>query len=290
MRNLRILHNGHVCKRKAHWFLKIYPDADVIGEVIGPQNDFKGIQKIRETVPPEVADALHAIPRFFPALIRTLAWEEVVFISDMPGKNRSEGLGGGGRASQKLVDLIGSAEKSVTVQSPYLVMPEGGLELFRKLCKRGVTIRISTNSLSSTDNLQAFSGYAKQRSDILETGVDVYEYRPDPMVQKELIERYERISGNAPVFAIHAKTMIVDGETLFVGTFNLDPRSLNLNTEVGILVRNRQLAGQVEAFIEKDMAPENSWDARADQPDRFAPWVKRVKVFFWKLLPLEPIL
>ncbi|MRR37403.1 phospholipase D family protein, partial [bacterium] len=182
-----------------------------------------------------------------------------------------------------------TARKRVTIQSPYLVMPEGGLDLFRELVRRGVEVRISTNSLASTDNLQAFSGYAKQRREILASGVKVYEFRPDPAVKRELIERYPKLEKNAPVFAIHAKTLVIDGETLFVGTFNLDPRSANLNTEVGVLVRNAGLAGEVERNIIRDMRPENSWNA-ADDPDRFASWEKRNKVRLWKVLPLEPLL
>lgn len=87
----------------------------------------------------------------------------------------------------------------------------------------------------------------------------------------------------------HAKTLVIDGETLFVGTFNLDPRSANLNTEVGVVVRNPRLAGEVERNILRDMRPENSWNA-AEDPDRFASWEKMNKVRLWKMLPLEPLL
>ena len=83
--------------------------------------------------------------------------------------------------------------------------------------------------------------------------------------------------------------MVIDGETHFVGTFNFDPRSANLNTEVGVLMRNAGLAGQVERNIVRDMSPENSWSA-ADNADRFAPAEKRRKIKLWKALPMEPFL
>jgi putative cardiolipin synthase len=114
-------------------------------------------------------------------------------------------------------------------------------------------------------------------------------FRPDPAVRRELIERYPKLEKSAPVFAIHAKTLVIDGRTLFIGTFNLDPRSSNLNTEVGVLFTDPSLAGQVERGIERDMRPENSWNA-ADNPDRFAPLSKRSRMKFWKTLPLEPLL
>ena len=90
------------------------------------------------------------------------------------------------------------------------------------------------------------------------------------------------------MFAIHAKSMVIDGETLFVGTFNFDPRSANLNTEVGVLVTNPQLAGEVERNIQRDMGVENSWNA-ADNPDTFASSEKRRKLRLWKALPMDPL-
>jgi len=243
-----------------------------------------------ENFAPEVRENVRTIPRRFDGLLREMVWDEVRFISDLPGKNDgSHGLGGGGRTTEALAALLKKAKKRVTIQSPYLVMPKGALELFRDLVKSGVEVRIVTNSLASTDNLQAFSGYRKQRASILKSGIKVYEFKPDPAIRRELIERYPKLEKTAPIFAIHAKTMVIDGETLFVGTFNFDPRSANLNTEVGVLVANPKLAGEVERNIQRDMSPENSWNA-AENPDRFASSEKRRKLRFWKAMPLEQLL
>jgi putative cardiolipin synthase len=95
---------------------------------------------------------------------------------------------------------------------------------------------------------------------------------------------------NLPTFAIHAKTMVIDSELLFIGTFNLDPRSANLNTEVGVLVRNKELARQVEEYIKQDMLPENSWDIAAGEWDSQAPFWKQVKVSFLTILPIRSLL
>ncbi|HEX5773673.1 MAG TPA: phospholipase D family protein [Geomobilimonas sp.] len=243
-----------------------------------------------ENFAPEVRENVRTIPRRFDGLLREMVWDEVRFISDLPGKNDgSHGLGGGGRTTEKLAVLLKTAKKRVTIQSPYLVMPKGALKLFRDLVKSGVEVRIVTNSLASTDNLQAFSGYRKQRASILKSGIKVYEFKPDPAIRRELIERYPKLEKTAPIFAIHAKTMVIDGETLFVGTFNFDPRSANLNTEAGVLVANPKLAGEVERNIQRDMSPENSWNA-AENPDRFASSEKRRKLRFWKAMPLEQLL
>jgi putative cardiolipin synthase len=95
---------------------------------------------------------------------------------------------------------------------------------------------------------------------------------------------------HVPRFGLHAKTMVIDGEVLFVGTFNLDPRSQNLNTEVGVIVRDARVAAPVEAAIETDMGSGNSWSARDDDPDRFAAWTKRAQVRAFQALPLRPLL
>jgi putative cardiolipin synthase len=243
-----------------------------------------------ENFAPEVRLALEDLPRKFDGLAKDMVWDRVRFLCDLPGKNSARyHFGGGGRTTAALVEELKKATRSVTIQSPYLVMPTGALKLFRSLVKRGVEVRIVTNSLASTDNLQAFSGYQKQRQAILKSGIKVFEFKPDPAIRRELIERYPRLEKNAPVFAIHAKSMVIDGATLFVGTFNFDPRSANLNTEVGALIRNTTLAGQVERNILRDMAPENSWNA-ADNADRFAPAEKHRKLRVWKALPLEPFL
>jgi len=243
-----------------------------------------------ENFAPEVRQALDDLPAKFERLSRNMVWDRVDFLCDLPGKNNARRrFDGGGRTTSALADELKNAKKRVVIQSPYLVMPKGALQIFRDLVRRGVEVRIVTNSLASTDNLQAFSGYQKQRKSILKSGVKVFEYKPDPAIKRELIERYPTLEKQSPVFAIHAKSMVVDGETLYVGTFNLDPRSANLNTEVGALIRNPELAGQVERNIIRDTAPENSWNA-ADQADRFAPAEKHRKLKLWKALPLEPFL
>jgi putative cardiolipin synthase len=244
----------------------------------------------RENFAPEVRQALVELPDKFQRLSREVIWDDIRFLCDLPGKNSAKRrFDGGGRTTAALAAELKKARRSVTIQSPYLVMPKGALALFRDLVNRGVEVRFVTNSLASTDNLQAFSGYQKQRRAILKSGIKVFEFKPDPAIRRELIERYPKLEQNSPLFAIHAKSMVIDGETLFVGTFNFDPRSANLNTEVGVLIHNPGLAEQVERNIVRDMSPENSWNA-ADDPDRFAPPEKHRKLKLWKKLPLEPFL
>lgn len=239
---------------------------------------------------PEVREALANLPERFGRLTEHLVWDDIRFLSDVPGKNQSHGLSGSGRTTEELVETLRKARHRVTIQSPYLVLSKRGFALFEELIHRGVQVRISTNSLASTDNLQAFGGYRSQRARLLKMGIQVTEFKPDPAIKRELVERRRESGKTVPVFSLHAKTLVVDGETVFIGTFNLDPRSANLNTEVGVLVSNATVARQVEEAIERDMAPENSWDPAKENPDAHASAGKRRDLLLWKALPLGPIL
>ena len=280
-----------------------YKDADflpnhVFGETVSVDN--KAIQQVytdlhryadnRENFEPEVRQVIETLSSSFESWSQDMVWAHARFISDKPGKNKTkDGLGGGGLSTTALAELIAKASKSITIQSPYLVLSTEAEDLFRQAVLRGVKIKICTNSLASTDNLQAFSGYRNQRQALLDMGLEVYEYKPHPNTQLQLLKRYHRIEDKQPIFAIHAKSMVVDSETVYIGTYNLDPRSQNLNTEVGIIVTNTALAQVVEDQIQTDMAAENSWPATAS-PDQYAGWGKRAKVYFWQWMPLKPLL
>jgi putative cardiolipin synthase len=249
-----------------------------------------------ENFAPEVRAAIDSAPTSFERLAREIVWSHVEFISDRPGKNDDRfDLDGGGASTAALARLVEQARSSIVIQSPYLVMSDAAVALFQRARKRGVRVRINTNSLASTDNLQAFSGYRNDRERLLGLGLEIYEYRPDPRTQLEVMKREllkvplgaERAP---PLFGLHAKTLVVDSRAVYIGTFNLDPRSENLNTEVGVIVEDHGLAQAVQAQIELDMQPGNSWNAAKDDPDRYASWLKRTKVWLWQLIPLKPLL
>ena len=230
-----------------------------------------------ENFAPEVRAAIAAMPAAFAELAKKIVWTEARFVSDRPGKNESRlRLGGGGRTGSALAALAGEAKRRLVIQSPYLVVSDEAMEILRRLAARGVKVRISTNSLASTDNLPAFSGYRSSRAELLRLGLEVYEYRPG--------------DGKGPIASLHAKSMVIDSQTLFIGTFNLDPRSQNLNTEVGVVIHDEGLARAVEAAIEADMAPAKSWNAARDDPDQHVSLAKRAKVRLLQWLPLRPVL
>lgn len=240
---------------------------------------------------PQVHEAITNTPQAFPRLASQLIWTDIEFISDTPGKNNNRlFLGGSGLTTRKLAQMVENAQEQIIIQSPYLVMSSAAQKLFRQAIQRGVKVRINTNSLASTDNIQAFSGYRNQRRQLLKMGIEIYEYRPDPQIMQQLAQSPSTVREKPPVFAIHAKTMVVDNKTVYIGTFNFDPRSENLNTEVGIIVSDSHLAHAVQSSIETDMRPENSWNALHDDPDQYVSIPKRSRVRLYQLTPIKPLL
>ena len=214
--------------------------------------------------------------------------DDVIFYSDDPGKNDgSEGLEGGGISTTALIELVHKAQKNIYIQSPYLVTTEIGQNLFRDAVKRGVKVYILTNSLSSTDNLEAFSGYQRGREALLDAGVQIYEYKPDAEIRKSIMDSDLQQKINfRPIFGLHAKSMVVDEQIAVVGTFNLDPRSANLNTECVTVMKSNEISRQMLSIMKLEMEPQNAWKVtKESNPDNMASKAKRVKAFTRRLVP-----
>lgn len=240
---------------------------------------------------PQVREKIKQLPGLFKTLNDSgkVQWiDSVYFVSDAPGKNDgSKGLQGGGISTDTLMRLVKRAKKSIDIQSPYLITTELGQKLFAEATKRGVKVRVLTNSLMSTDNVEAFAGYQKGRKKLLEAGVRIFEMRPDAA------KRYRIMTGAlqeklnyTPVFGLHAKSMVIDGAITVIGTFNIDPRSANLNTECVTVIHSKEVSAGVLKEMNEEFLPENSWETTLDwNPDGKAEMKKRVKTFSRKVIP-----
>ena len=216
--------------------------------------------------------------------------DNISFISDTPGKNDgSQGLKGGGITTDTLIEIVNSAEKSIDIQTPYLITTAESRLLFQNVIERGVKINILTNSLASTDNVEAFSAYQKDREKLLSTGVNIYEFRPDAEERKNILTSDLQDSINyQSTFGLHAKTMVIDNKTTVIGTFNLDPRSTNLNTECITIISSPNIASSVLVGMHEEYKTQNSWKVTADfNPDEYVDKVKRIKTWTRKILPKD---
>ncbi|MFP4846589.1 phospholipase D family protein [Winogradskyella sp. PE311] len=267
---------------------------DETAEHANEENKFKKLHEYAcnpKNFWPQVRKRISDLPKTFEDIKASgkLVWlDNVDFVSDDPGKNDGkEGLAGGGISTENLVELVNNAKSTIEIQTPYLITTETSQKLFKAAIDRGVKIRILTNSLASTDNVEAFSSYQKDREDLLNTGVRIFEFRPDAAEQTKIMtgELKEKLD-YTPTFGLHAKSMVIDNKTTVIGTFNLDPRSANLNTECIVIVNSEQVSKGVLEGMEEEFKPENSWETTLDfNPDSEVDNFKRLKTWTRKILP-----
>jgi len=240
---------------------------------------------------PQIREKIASVPVAFERMQQSgdLIWtDSIFFISDEPGKNTgNQGLAGGGIITDSLISLIQNAKSSIYIQSPYLITTDLGQSLFQKTIDRGVSVNILTNSLSSTDNLEAFSGYKRDRESLLKTGIKIFEFRTDAAVRYEVMTGALQTEINySPIFGLHAKSMVIDQRIAIIGTFNLDPRSANLNTECMAVIYNGDIATRLQQAMQIDMLSENAWQTTLTfNPDSEAGWTKRFKVWMRGVVP-----
>lgn len=243
---------------------------------------------------PEVQQRIADAPTLFHEHMKTgrLGWvKDVRYVSDDPGKNDGKsGLKGLGKSTKALMQLVEGAQKSIVIQTPYLVTTKLSQNIFGRAVKRGVSVKIITNSLASTDNYPAFAGYQKDRVKLVELGIELYEAQPNAPAWAELmtsaLSKKLKVVGELPTMGLHAKSMVIDGEIMMIGTFNLDPRSAHLNTECVTIVKDSQLATTMLKQIEKEMSSENAWRVtRTWNSDEKASLFKRWRAFWGKPVP-----
>jgi len=195
------------------------------------------------------------------------------------------------------------ATEELIIVSPYFVPGKKGADALCGLSKEGVKVRILTNSLASNDVAAVHAGYAKYRKQLLKAGVALYEL--DEEVKKAVKKKFIWLPGLSKS-SLHAKTMVIDRKAMFVGSMNLDQRSLNINNEIGILFLNPEIAGSsAEAFdrhitrvafrLELDNESihwhikQNDKEIVYDKEPYVSFW-KRLGVWFIGLLPVEFLL
>ncbi|WP_104040698.1 phospholipase D family protein [Vibrio hyugaensis] len=246
-----------------------------------------------ENFHPEIQKEIANVPITFKQLYQDgkFLWlDNVEYLSDNPGKNdRSTFLGGGSPTQKRLAELAKSATETLYIQSPYLVTTEKDRALLKHLVDKGVSIKILTNSLASNDNLEAFSGYQRDREALLETGVEIYEFRPDAKIrQKVMTEHMYKKLKKTPIFTLHAKSMTIDGKIAVIGTYNFDPRSANLNTESITVVSSEAITQSMDKSFAEEIKPENAWQITKEfNPDDKEPLTKRLRVQIRRIVPKD---
>ncbi|WP_226626980.1 phospholipase D family protein [Alloyangia pacifica] len=207
---------------------------------------------------------------------------QATLLSDPPEKAAGD-LPASETFAAAMLPYVNALESEFLVVSAYFVPRDSGTALLSSLEERGVEVTVLTNSLDATDVPAVYAHYAHSRRDLLEAGVDLWELR----AEKERPDR--TLSGlGLSRSALHAKAFVLDRKLLFIGSFNWDPRSVRINSEMGILVESPELAAQAAATL-KRLLPEAAFHLQLDEDGRMQ-WLEHDAGNRWRLYRAEPIL
>jgi putative cardiolipin synthase len=160
------------------------------------------------------------------------------------------------------------AEEELLITNAYIIPGQPAIDFLQSLTDRGVEVRILTNSLASHDVPAVNSHYESWRDDLINAGARLYELRADAAIQS--LVNLPPVSGEFT--GLHTKAGVVDRRYSFIGSMNLDPRSANINTEMGAIIDSPELAADLRALMLRDMNGDNAWQVMLDDKDKLY-WV-----------------
>jgi len=176
-------------------------------------------------------------------------WAPYTLAVDSPDKGIKSKAAEAASIKTPLIESLTSAEEEVIILSPYFVPRKTGIEAFSELQARGVDVTIITNSLAANNQSSVHGGYAPSRKPLLKSGVKIFEVRADADISGSQI-----VATGGAKATLHTKAFIVDRKEIFIGSFNFDPRSANINTELGVIIRSTEMAEQYARTIEANIA------------------------------------
>jgi putative cardiolipin synthase len=183
-----------------------------------------------------------------------MSWSsEYRFVADDPGKIYTDPDSSNSEVLAVLTPVLRSAQRDLTIVSPYFVPRDEGTRGLVAIAQSGSRVRVLTNSLAANDVAAVHGGYAEYREQLLAGGVQLWELKPTPGAQSRA--SFFGSSGAS----LHTKGLAVDGATIFVGSYNLDPRSTSLNSEQGVLVKSEVLAQQFMALFDVQASGARAW-------------------------------
>ena len=233
--------------------------------------------------------------------IGELEWANAEVVFDDPDKVKGRNPKGGAKVSAKLRELGAQTESELIIISPYFVPGPIKGTLVERLLEAGARVRILTNSLASTNHPAVHSGYARYREEVIRAGIELHELQVD---LPEMV-RQARVPWSAGRAGLHTKVLVFDREEVFVGTLNLDPRSVELNTEMGLVIYDSHLGAQIGDMADELLAAKASWRIDLDENGRLTwtgeengrtvihtsephtSFLRKLVVFIASLLPIE---
>ena len=184
--------------------------------------------------------------------------QEARLVSDPAEK--AAGKSGRNALLEELVPLLASSERQLNISSPYFIPGDEGTLFFSRLVEKGVDVTVLTNSLAATDVAAVHGGYAPYREPLLRSGVKLFELKPTAASGGISLRGSSQAS-------LHTKAFTSDGTAGFVGSLNFDPRSVSLNTEMGVLFAVPELVAEMDRIFAEEISPAMSYRVTLDGDD-----------------------
>ena len=177
-------------------------------------------------------------------------WTDMQFLSDDVGK-LTKSVPADTNLVQQLRTLLGRPDKELTIISPYFVPTKDGVDTLVEPADSGIDIKILTNSFDATDVTAVHSGYSQWRPKLLKSGIKIYELKSTASEEDRENKLWKARSQSST--SLHAKTFAIDDHQVFIGSYNVDPRSANINTEMGVIINDDELARQLHEALSDDL-------------------------------------
>ncbi|MFJ2995359.1 phospholipase D family protein [Pandoraea sp. NPDC087047] len=199
-----------------------------------------------------------------------LFWAPAELAADSPDKLDVPAAETQSAPADKLRQLAAHAQREVLIISPYFVPLDGGVRFLSALAARGVKVRVLTNSLAATDVVPVHAGYARYRPALLQAGIELYEFKPIRTNDGESTSRRVTFGGSSRA-SLHGKAYIIDRRDVVLGSFNLDPRSVRLNTELALVIHSPEFAERMAGIFDRATSPRTSFHVELVPPGTAPP-------------------
>lgn len=237
--------------------------------------------------------------RYIEADSDAFTWAPYTLAVDSPDKSIKSRAAEAESITTPLYESILAAENEVLIISPYFVPLRSGVEALAELQGRGVDVTIVTNSLAANNQATVHGGYAPSRKPLLESGVRILEVRADGDVSGS-----EVVAASDAKGTLHTKAFVVDRKVVFIGSFNFDPRSADINTELGVIIESPEIAEDLASVYEQN-ALTQAWEVYLDAKGRLrwrtledgqevierkepqTTWGQRFMAGFYRILPIR---
>jgi len=254
-------------------------------------------QEIKETI--YAAAVRDKVLEYIETDTNPFIWAPYTLAVDSPDKSFKSKAADADSITTPLRESLLAAEKEMVVISPYFVPLKTGIEAFTEVQNRGIQVTIITNSLAANNQSSVHGGYAPSRKPLLQAGVKIFEVRADANVRGS-----ELVAASGAKATLHTKAFLVDRKEVFIGSFNFDPRSAKINTELGVIIRSPELAERLAAEVDEAL-PKQTYEVFLNEKGQLrwrsledgeeviykkepqTSWWQRFKAGFMRMLPIR---